>query len=42
MKQNYLSPEAEIILWNEEVFLRASGETFEDEPDNLFDWTWGE
>lgn len=37
MKQKYLSPEAKITLWENEVFLQLSAE----QTDNLFGWTWG-
>ena len=37
MKQKYLSPEAKITLWENEVFLQTSGE---ERADNVFGWTW--
>lgn len=38
MKQKYLSPEAKIMKWQDEVFLKTSGETEAD--DNVFFWDW--
>ena len=38
MKQKYLSPEANITKWEDEVFLNTSGETEMD--DNIFGWEW--
>ena len=37
MKQKYLSPEAKITLWENEVFLQTSGE---EATDNVFGWQW--
>ncbi len=39
MKQQYLSPEAKITHWEDEVFLLTSGEPNEDK-DNIFGWMW--
>ena len=39
MKSKYLSPEAEIILLTDEVFLQTSTEV-DESADNLFDWEW--
>ncbi len=36
MKQKYLSPEAKITLWENEVFLQTSVE----QTDNIFGWAW--
>lgn len=37
MKQSYTSPEANITLWENEVFLQTSGEAGE-VYDNTFGW----
>ena len=37
MKQSYTSPEANITLWENEVFLQTSGE---EQNDNLFKFGW--
>ena len=39
MKSKYLSPEVEIILLTDEVFLQTSTEV-DESADNLFDWEW--
>jgi hypothetical protein len=39
MEQKYLSPEVEIILLKDEVFLQTSKEV-DESADNLFDWGW--
>ena len=39
MKQKYVSPEAKITSWEDEVFLQTSGELTE-QKDNLFGWAW--
>lgn len=39
MKPKYLSPEVEIMLLNDEVFLQTSKEV-DESADNLFDWGW--
>ena len=39
MKQKYISPEAKITLWENEVFLQTSGDVSE-QNDNLFGWVW--
>lgn len=39
MEQTYLSPEVEIILLKDEVFLKTSTEV-DESADNLFDWEW--
>ena len=41
MKQQYLSPEAKITQWEDEVFLQTSAEIVTEEAnDNVFGWTW--
>ena len=39
MKPQYLSPEVEIMLLNDEVFLQTSMEA-DELADNLFNWEW--
>ena len=39
MKQKYVSPEANITKWEDEVFLQTSGEPTE-QDDNIFGWEW--
>lgn len=41
MKQQYLSPEAKITQWEDEVFLQTSEELAAEEAnDNIFGWEW--
>ena len=41
MKQKYLSPEAKITCWKDEVFLQTSIESAsEEQNDNIFGWDW--
>ena len=39
MKQKYLSPEAKITKWEDEVFLQTSVDATE-QYDNIFGWEW--